>query len=63
MKGIILSYFSVSGFGHLRDDQQDEYSFYSADIHTASGLVQTGDTVFFDLYRGHGTRAINLRPA
>ncbi len=61
MRGVILSYSSVSGFGHLSDDQQDEYCFYTGDIRTSSGLVKAGDTVSFDLYRGRGTRAVNLR--
>lgn len=61
MRGTILSYFTVGGFGHLLDDHKDEYCFYASDIKIKSGIVKAGDTVSFDLYRGHGLRAVNLR--
>lgn len=61
MRGTILSYFGAGGFGHLRTDQQDEYCFYANDIKTGSGIVKAGDCVSFDLYSGHGRRAVNLR--
>lgn len=61
MRGKIISYFDAGGFGHLLDDQKDEHCFYAADIQTLSGNVKMGDTVSFDMYRGHGPRAVNLR--
>ncbi|MBZ0165409.1 MAG: hypothetical protein K8I00_01290 [Candidatus Omnitrophica bacterium] len=60
MRGKILSFFTAGGYGHLCDDQSDEYCFYSKDLKTATGQVQIGDQVRFDVYRGRGVRAVNV---
>ena len=61
MNGIVLEYYEVRRFGYLKDEDKDEYCFYSSDVQTNVGLLKKGDQVEFDLYRGHGVRAINVR--
>ena len=62
MKGIVLAYSVAAGFGHLKGAEGvDEYCFYTGDIQVNSDLLKKGDLVQFEIYRGHGTRAVNVR--
>ena len=62
MNGTVLEYYEVRGFGYLKgEEEREEYCFYSSDLQTNGGLLKKGDQVEFDLYRGHGVRAINVR--
>ncbi len=61
MKGTIIEYVLGREFGYLKNEKKDEYCFYSDDIQFENSLVRKGDKVYFDLCRGHGTRAINIR--
>lgn len=61
LKGIVTDFFPFRGYGYLCDDQREEYCFYSDDIMTENHAVKKGEQVDFDIYVGHGVRAVNLR--
>ncbi|MCA9398845.1 MAG: cold-shock protein [Candidatus Omnitrophica bacterium] len=57
----MLEYYVIRGFGYLKDEEKDEYCFYSKDVQLSGELLYKGDAVQFDLYKGRGTRAVNVR--
>lgn len=61
MKGIITQVNAVKGFGYLKDEANDEYCFFPDGVHADSGTVQIGDKVSFEINRGRGTKAVNIR--
>jgi len=61
MKGIIIEFYQVRGYGYLNIDKGVEFCFYSKDIQNNNRSFKKGDEVEFDFYRGHGVRAVNVR--
>jgi len=61
MKGTVTEFYKIRGYGYLRDEQGEEICFYDKDIQSNDRCLNKGESVEFDFYSGHGTRAKNLR--
>ncbi|MCA9402270.1 MAG: cold-shock protein [Candidatus Omnitrophica bacterium] len=59
--GKVTEFYPAAGFGYLRNGKKREYCFYSADIQDEKHALCVGDEVEFNLYVGHGVRAVNVR--
>jgi cold shock CspA family protein len=61
LHGKVTEFYPVRGYGYLHDEKKAEYCFYSNDILKDDHSLEKGDQVTFDVYVGHGVRAINVR--
>ncbi|MGE0269445.1 MAG: hypothetical protein AB7S78_13425 [Candidatus Omnitrophota bacterium] len=61
LKGTVTEFYPTRGYGYLCDELRAEYCFYTNDITTGNRSVNKGDQFNFDIYVGHGVRAVNLR--